>query len=145
MLAANKAAKRDGVARHDHAPGESDRKLRVIVVDDDRRVRGALRDLLESSADLAVVGDAGSGGVALTEDAEHAPDVVVLDLLLPSAADGLNVLGVLRSRDRPVVAMSVLGSLRQQALTGGAFAFLEKQGRDMDDLVDTVRAAGHRP
>ena len=129
------------MGRHDDGPGDPDRQLRVVIVDDDVRVRRALRELVESSADLTVVGVAGSRQAALTEDAEHRPDVVVLDVMLPSSTDGLNVLRVLRSRHRPVVAISVLGSLRRPALDLGAFAFVEKQGRDMESLDDTIRAA----
>ena len=121
------------------------RELRVLIVDDDVRVRRALRDLVESSPDLTVVGAAASARRALLDDGEHAPDVVVLDLLLPRAADGFDVLRVLRSRNRAVVAISVLGSLRHQAVAGGAFAFLEKEGREIDALHDTIRAAAHRP
>jgi PleD family two-component response regulator len=37
-------------------------KLRVLIVDDDARVRWALRSLIEGSPDLTVVGEAGDGG-----------------------------------------------------------------------------------
>ena len=130
---------------HDGVAGRPGQELRVLIVDDDVRVRRALRELVESSPDLTVVATAASSRRALLDDVEHAPDVVILDLLLPQAVDGLNVLRVLRSRNRAVVAISVLGSLRHQALAAGAFAFLEKEGRDIDALHETIRAAVHRP
>jgi hypothetical protein len=40
------------------------RKLRVLIVDDDARVRRALRSLIECAADLTVVGEAGSTRIA---------------------------------------------------------------------------------
>jgi DNA-binding NarL/FixJ family response regulator len=112
-----------------------------LVVDDDARVRRALRGLIECAPDLSVVGEAGSTRSAKRLDLELGPDVVVLDLLLPQAPDGMQVLAELRGRDRPVVAISRLGELGPQAMAAGAHAFLEKHGRNVDDLLDMIRAA----
>jgi DNA-binding NarL/FixJ family response regulator len=120
-------------------------KLRVLIVDDDARVRRALRGLIECAPDLTVVGEAGSTRSALRLDLELGPDVVVLDLLLPRAPDGMEVLRRLRGRDRPVVAISRMGELRPEAMATGAHAFLEKHGRDVDDLLDMIRAASRDP
>ena len=124
-------------------PGDGKKapKLRVLIVDDDARVRRALRSLIECSLDLTVVGEAGSTRSAKRLDLELLPDVVVLDLLLPQAPDGMQVLRELRGRDRPVVAISRMGELGPQAMVAGAHAFLEKHGRDVDDLLDMIRAA----
>jgi DNA-binding NarL/FixJ family response regulator len=118
-------------------------RLRVLIVDDDARVRRALRSLIECAPDLTVVGEAGSTRSAKRLDLELRPDVVVLDLLLPQAPEGMQVLRELRGRDRPVVAISRMGELGPQAMVAGAHAFLEKHGRDVDDLLDMIRAA-HR-
>jgi DNA-binding NarL/FixJ family response regulator len=119
-------------------------KLRVLIVDHDARVRRALRSLIECSADLTVVGEAGSTRSAERLDLELIPDVVVLDLLLPRVPDGMEVLRELRARDRPVVAISGIGELRPQAMVAGAHAFLEMHGRDVDDLLDMIHAAHRR-
>jgi DNA-binding NarL/FixJ family response regulator len=126
-------------------PGDPNKaaKLRVLIVDDDARVRRALRGLIECASDLTVVGEAGSTRSARRLDLELGPDVVVLDLLLPQASDGLQILRELRGRDRPVVAISRMGELGPQAMVEGAHAFLEKHGRDVDDLLEMIRAA-HR-
>jgi DNA-binding NarL/FixJ family response regulator len=116
-------------------------KLRVLIVDDDVRVRRALRSLLECAPDLTVVSEAGSARSARRLDLELLPDVVVLDLLLPQAPEGIQVLRELRGRGRPVVAISRMGELGPQAMGAGAHAFLEKHGRDVDDLLDMIRAA----
>jgi DNA-binding NarL/FixJ family response regulator len=125
------------------APGDRRKaaKLRVLIVDDDARVRRALRSLIECSPDLTVVGEAGSTRSAKRLDLELLPDVVVLDLLLPHVPDGMQVLRELRGRDRPVVAISRMGELGPEAMLTGAHAFLEKHGRDVDDLLDMIRAA----
>jgi DNA-binding NarL/FixJ family response regulator len=116
-------------------------KLRVLIVEDDARVRRALRRLIQCAPDLTVVGEAGSTRSAKRLDLELLPDVVVLDLLLPQAPEGMGVLRELRGRDRPVVAISCMGELGPQAMVAGAHAFLEKHGRDVDDLLDMIRAA----
>jgi DNA-binding NarL/FixJ family response regulator len=117
------------------------RTLRVLIVDDDARVRRALRSLIECAPDLTVVGEAGSTPSATRLDLELLPDVVVLDLLLPQAPEGMEVLRELRGRDRPVVTISRMGKLRPRAMVAGAHAFLEQDGRDVDDLLDMIRAA----
>jgi DNA-binding NarL/FixJ family response regulator len=116
-------------------------KLRVLIVDDDARVRRALRSLIQCSPGLTVVGEAGSARSARRLDQELGPDVVVLDLLLPQAPDGMQVLRELRGRDRPVVAISRMGELGAEAMLAGAHAFLEKDGRDVDALLDMIRTA----
>jgi two-component system, NarL family, invasion response regulator UvrY len=125
------------------ADGKKAPRLRVLIVDDDARVRRALRSLIECASDLVVVGEAGSTLSAKRLDLELGPDVVVLDLLLPEAPDGMQVLRELRRRDRPVVAISGMGELGSRAMVAGAHAFLEKHGRGVDDLLDMIRAA-HR-
>jgi DNA-binding NarL/FixJ family response regulator len=120
-------------------------KLTVLVVDDDARVRRALRTLIESSPDLTVAAQAATETQTLQLDLQLEPDIVVLDLLLPAASNGLNALRELIRRGRPVVAISISGGLRAAALGAGADAFLEKGGREMDRLLDTIRAASPRP
>jgi DNA-binding NarL/FixJ family response regulator len=135
----------EGTDVHETVAGDGSKaaKLRVLIVDDDARVRRALRGLIECAPDLIVVGEAGSNRSAKRLDLELLPDVVVLDLLLPRASDGMDVLREFRGRDRPVVAISRRGELGPQVMVAGAHAFLEKHGRDVDDLLDMIRAA-HR-
>ena len=118
---------------------EKARKVRVLIVDGDARVRRALRRLIECAPDLTVVGEARSTPSATRLDLELLPDVVVLDLL-PQVPEGMHALRELRGRGRPVVAISHMGQLGPQAMVAGAHAFLEKHGRDVDDLLDMIRA-----
>jgi hypothetical protein len=90
-------------------------RLRVLVVDDDVRVRRGLRGLIECAPDLMVVGEAGSACGARRLDLELDPDVVVLDLLLPQASDGMDVLrssGVGTARWSPSAAWASWGPRR---------------------------------
>jgi DNA-binding NarL/FixJ family response regulator len=125
---------------------ETEPKLRVLIVDDDARVRRALRSLIDCSPDLTVVGEAGSAVSTQQLDLTLLPDVVVLDLLLPRASDGIDVLRLLRRRNRPVVAMSAMSELGPMAVAAGAHTFLDKHAGGAGGLLDMIRAAsGHRP
>jgi DNA-binding NarL/FixJ family response regulator len=61
---------------------------RVLVVDDDESTCRLLRDILENYSDIAVVGQAGDGSEAISLAARHQPDVVLMDVGLPSL-DGI--------------------------------------------------------
>jgi DNA-binding NarL/FixJ family response regulator len=116
--------------------------LRVLIADDDPRVRRALRAYLEMGRDIAVVGESATAGDVLAQVRVLHPAVILLDLLLPTAEDGLALLATLT--DWPVVALSVRGGLRELALQGGAAAFVEK-GAAPDVLLAAIRTAGDGP
>jgi DNA-binding NarL/FixJ family response regulator len=113
-------------------------RLRVLIADDDGRVRRALRALLEAEPDIAVVGEAATAREVRAAARALRPAVVVLDLLLPAAEDGLALVRGLAGR--PVVALSVRGGLRGAALGAGARAFVEK-GAAPEALLAAIRAA----
>ena len=74
--------------------------ISVLIVDDHPVVRRGLRVLLEVQDGIEVAGEAGDGATALALAAEHAPDVILLDLKLPGM-DGIAVLGELRPAIAP--------------------------------------------
>ncbi len=110
----------------------------VLVVDNDARVRAALCALIASSPGLSVAGRASSACGAWEADEALHPDVVVLDLLLPSAEEGLAVLRRLASSGRAVVALSIRDGLRAEAIAAGAVAFVEKYAGP-DALLASLR------
>ena len=100
--------------------------IRVLVVDDDARVRRALRDLIDASGGMQVVATAGNSSEALEADQCTGPAVALVDVLLPGRDDGIDVIRALTLRGRPVVATSVSASVRDEALAAGASHFVEK-------------------
>jgi NarL family two-component system response regulator LiaR len=58
-------------------------RITVLIVDDHAVVRQGVRAFLDTRAEIEVVGEAESGKNAVEICAEHAPDVVLLDLLMP--------------------------------------------------------------
>ena len=62
--------------------------IRVLIVDDQALVRAGLRVLVDSAADLEVVGEAEDGEQAITAARELEPDVILMDIRMP-LLDGL--------------------------------------------------------
>lgn len=56
---------------------------RVLIADDSRVMRDALRALLSSDPDIVVVGEAADGAEAVQKAADLAPDVITMDVLMP--------------------------------------------------------------
>jgi DNA-binding NarL/FixJ family response regulator len=123
------------------------RPISVLIVDDHPVVRRGLRVLLEVQDGIEVVGEAGDGATALALAAEHAPDVILLDLKLPGM-DGIAVLGELRAR-ASAARVLVLTSATEPAsaslaVRSGAAGMLYKDV-DPDALVRAIRSVhdGH--
>jgi DNA-binding NarL/FixJ family response regulator len=119
--------------------------LRVLIVDDDARIRRGLREVLALSRELAVVGEAATAQHALDLDRTLQPDVVIIDLLLPRAADGLRLLAELAIRGRAAIAISVRADLESGAIAAGARVFLGKGSRLVERLVPALQAAADTP
>jgi two-component system response regulator AlgR len=62
--------------------------MRVVIVEDEPLARARLRELLGEQSGIAVVAEAGDGHAALHACAEHAPDLELLDIVMPGI-DGL--------------------------------------------------------
>jgi DNA-binding NarL/FixJ family response regulator len=115
--------------------------VRVLVVDDDSRVRAAIGQTIALEADLVMVGEAADATAALALAEGTDPSVALVDLLLPDRATGLALVAQLAQRPCcAVVAMSVRSSLCTAAVDAGAVTFVEKGG-DIDAMLDAVRAA----
>ncbi|UVS76911.1 response regulator transcription factor [Actinokineospora sp. UTMC 2448] len=113
---------------------------RVLVVDDDMTVSDVVRRYLERAGHEVVLAATGEEGVAWA--AEHRPDLVVLDLMLPGI-DGLEVCRRLRERSAvPVVMLTALGEEEDRiaGLSLGADDYVTKpfSPRELALRVDSV-------
>jgi DNA-binding NarL/FixJ family response regulator len=115
-------------------------RLRVLIIDHDRRVRRGLSDLLATETDLEICATAGSPRTALAHISTQRPDVALLDVHLPDPAQGLSLLQKLHTLGLPVVVLTAATSLRDQAQQSGAAAFLEKDG-NLHLIPRALRAA----
>jgi DNA-binding NarL/FixJ family response regulator len=123
--------------------------VRVLLVDDQALVRAGLRLVLESDADVEVVGEAEDGAAGVEAAARLAPDVVLMDVRMP-VLDGVEATRqVVALPDPPRVVVLTTFDLDEHvddALRAGASGFLLKDARP-EQLVAAVRsaAAGEMP
>src|SRR5919198_5777689 len=116
-------------------------KPRILIVDDDPRVRSVLIEALESEA--FDVDSAGDAGTALQQVKAEMPEVVILDLRLPGL-DGMEALRKLKeiAPQLPVVILTGFGDVSSavEAMRLGAYDFLTKPV-DTERLLIVVRRA----
>lgn len=76
-------------------------KLSVLVADDSQEFRGILREYIERQDDMEVIDEASNGEETLEKIYDMAPDVVLLDMIMPRV-DGLGVLESLHRIPRDI-------------------------------------------
>ncbi|MFE5676513.1 response regulator [Streptomyces erythrochromogenes] len=116
--------------------------LRIVLCDDERMVRTALRVILEAEPDLEVVGEAATGAEAVPLVRSLAPDVVLMDVRMPEI-DGIRateqILATMAEAPRIVVVTTFENDAYvYEALRAGAVGFLLKRA-DPDELIGAVR------
>src|SRR6186997_738681 len=119
----------------------ADGPIRVVLVDDQALFRAGIRMLIDSQADLEVVGEASDGrdGVAVVRATR--PDVVLMDIRMP-VLDGLQATAELLDDENPprVVMLTTfdLDEAAARAIRQGASGFLLKDA-DPEFLLAAIR------
>jgi DNA-binding NarL/FixJ family response regulator len=116
--------------------------ISVLMVDDHPMFLDGLRMALELEEDILVVGQCSDGEDALREASAHKPDVILLDINLPSM-NGLQVTRLLKS-ERDDVAVIVLTAYHDaeqvlHAMRAGASAYCAKDITPKE-LVEIIRS-----
>jgi DNA-binding NarL/FixJ family response regulator len=117
--------------------------IRVVIIDDHVVVRAGLAQLLATTDDIEVVGEAEDGSLAVTTVGELMPDVVLMDLSMPGL-DGVEATRLVK-KAYPEVHVVVLTSFGDQArimaaLEAGADGYLLKHA-DPEQIIAAMRSA----
>jgi DNA-binding NarL/FixJ family response regulator len=117
--------------------------IRIVIADDHKVVRQGLRMFLGLDPDLEVVGEAENGVQAVELAGLLAPDVVLMDLLMP-VMGGIEAIGTIRTRHPATEVVAMTSVLENAAVVGavraGAIGYLLKT-TDAEALCSGIRAA----
>jgi len=117
-------------------------KPRVVIIDDNEMIREVLRVMLRSH-EYDVAGEATDGDSGLEVTISERPDIVCLDVTMPTT-DGLTVLKEIKQKLPHTVVLMVTGNRDrdtvQAALKDGADGFILKPF-NTGTVIDTVRKA----
>lgn len=119
-----------------------DKPIDIVIADDHAVLRESLATLLETQADLKVIGKATNGTEALQLVQQHRPDVLLLDLFMPQG-NGFDVLRVLDREGSRAASVVLTGSESQmdylQVVRLGARGLVLKAD-DPRKLFEAIRA-----
>jgi len=116
--------------------------ISVLIADDQDLIREGLRMLLEAEPDLAVAGEAGDGGQALAQARLLDPDVILMDVRMPSMNGIEATTRLVQAGSRARILMLTTFNLDEyvyHALKAGASGFLLKDA-SREQLTGAVRA-----
>ena len=120
--------------------------IRLLLVDDEARVRQGLRMCMAGEPDFEVIGEAAEGEAAVALAGQLQPDVVVLDVHMPGL-DGIEATRELTVSE-PSVRVVILSlqddtGTRREAMASGAAAFVGKQ-EGIARLFEAIRQVAGR-
>lgn len=120
--------------------------IRVLLADDEALVRVGLRMILESEADVEVVGDVEDGDQATAATLRLHPDLVLMDIQMP-VVDGLEATRRIAEHSGLATKVVILTTFERdeyvfEALRSGASGFLLKN-TPADEIVKAVRVVAH--
>jgi DNA-binding NarL/FixJ family response regulator len=123
------------------------KKIRLMLVDDQRLMRDGMRTLLELESDLEVVAEAENGVEALSQFDAHQPDVVLMDIRMPEM-DGVEATRRLMEAHKHALVIILTTFDDDQyifeGLRAGALGYLLKDvsGEELADAIRTVNNGG---
>ena len=118
-------------------------RIRVLLIDDHAMFREALRVMLEKEPDIEVIGELGDGALVEQTVARNVPDVVVMDISMPTVNGIEATRRLLASHPQlRVVALSAFGYKQfvMEMMDAGALAYVVKSAAG-EQLVHAIHSA----
>ncbi|MGQ0520509.1 MAG: EAL domain-containing protein [Actinomycetota bacterium] len=116
-------------------PGRADGRVRVLLVDDQEHMRGAVGAALGASRRYVVVAEAGDGRAAVDLAARHQPDLVLLDERMPGMSGTQALAGLAAAAPGATVVFLTADESRSTAAREPAVAGVIDKGCDLARLV----------
>lgn len=115
--------------------------IRLLIVDDHAIVRRGMKALLTQIDDISVIGEAADGVGAIAQAAALAPDVILMDLMMPQL-DGIEAIRQISAK-HPTIAILALTSFAGDdkvfpAIKAGALGYMLKNV-ELEELVAAIR------
>jgi len=122
-----------------------DKTLRLMIVDDNPRARGALSAFISTQNWMTVVCEASNGEEAVEKIRSQIPDVILMDIQMP-VMDGLKATQIIKKRwpQIKIIALTLYSNYQSQAKQAGADAFLIK-GCSVEEMTSTIYAINEAP
>lgn len=129
----------------------TDKKIRVLIVDDSIFFRTALEKILKENPDIEVIGQARNAFEAQKKIKELLPDVVTLDIEMPGLSGTEFVKKIMPIHPLPIILVSSLNITVFEALESGAVDFVRKPSAQVDhdlqqfykELTSKIMIASH--
>lgn len=117
-------------------------RIRILLADDHAVLRAGLKTFLSIQPDMKVVAEAGDGDETVLKSGEFAPDIVLMDIMMPGLS-GLEAAKKIKGQN-PATKVLVLTmhedkAYLYRALRSGADGYLPKKAADTE-LLDAIRA-----
>jgi DNA-binding NarL/FixJ family response regulator len=115
--------------------------LRIVICEDDQSLATLVEEILDADGRFIVVGHASDGDAAVQLVAEHAPDLVLMDIGMPGR-DGIAATRAIHERDAGQHVVIYTGSAEYDDIAradeAGAVGFLHKDALTSPELADAL-------
>jgi NarL family two-component system response regulator LiaR len=119
----------------------TEKRIRLLVVDDQNIVRKGVRALLEQVDDIDVIGEASNGEEAVEQAKQLNPDVILMDLMMPRM-DGIAAIQEIQANHLPARIIALTSFVTEDkvfpAIKAGAMGYLLKDS-EPEDLIAAIR------
>lgn len=122
-------------------------RIRILLVDDHAMMRQGLRNVLDSHADLEVVGEASNGAEAVACTDRLQPSIVIMDVNMPGM-NGIEATRLIKERHPETVVIGLsaqAGGLNEVAMKKAGAAMVLTKEAAVDDLYREIQARVTRP